>query len=94
MGILIGETMSGVPVEFGKRSKSGGIGRPKEQLREKMESLNIGESFVVKFDEKDNRDKVRERISSTRTHVTKSKSFRFAVRLLEDRFSFGVWRIE
>jgi hypothetical protein len=90
----ISEIRNDVPVEVSKRfpgAKHGG--RPFEELRYKMEKLNIGESFTVSFENESEGKKVREKISSTRTNVMKSKTCRFKIKK-QDGNSFIVWRIE
>jgi hypothetical protein len=88
--MLIGEITASVkcPAEDW-RNGPGKIG----PLREKMDALNVGESFTVSISPEENIVKARDRISSCRTHLMKVKKCKFLLRKTAD-LEFTVWRVK
>lgn len=88
--MIIGEIKTEVPCPAADwRNGPGKIG----PLREKIQALNVGESFTVSVSPTDDIGKARDRISSCRTHVMKSKKCKFVLRKTNE-LEFTIWRVK
>lgn len=91
----IGDVRSDVSLpSFSKRAyRSPTNGQPVNLLRFQIDSLEVGQSFSVTATEQDNMEKIRCRISSSRTQVMKKKKCKFILRKTDER-TFTIWRLE
>jgi hypothetical protein len=88
--MLIGEIKKDVPCPGQDwRNGPGKIG----PLREKLSTMNVGESLTISVSDSDDLIKARDRISSCRTHVMKQKECKFKLRKTGS-FEFTIWRIK